>query len=126
MKLAVIGSRTFDDKELLYKILDANFHKIDLIVSGGARGADTLSQEWANERGVPYLIYPARWYSMDGVYDRGAGFRRNIKIVNACDKMLVFYDGASKGTRHSLDLAEQKGKPVKIISFIPKSKDPSQ
>jgi len=123
MKLAVIGSRTFEDRERLYEILDKNLHNIEMIVSGGANGADSLAQEWAQERGVPYLIFPARWYDLNGVYDKGAGFRRNRKIIDACDKVLAFHDGVSKGTLHSLGMAKEKNKPVKIILFVPVPKN---
>jgi len=44
IKLGVVGSRSFADKDLLFEILDRNRHRIELIVSGGARGADALAQ----------------------------------------------------------------------------------
>jgi len=47
MKLAVVGSRTFTDRNMLYEYLD-KAHKtnpIKNIISGGARGADTLARD---------------------------------------------------------------------------------
>jgi len=117
-RLAVIGSRTFADKNRLFKILDTNKHQIKLIVSGGANGADTLATYWARERGIPYLVFPALWHDPEtGLVDKGAGFRRNWDIIRQAEKVLAFWDGTSKGTANSLDIAKQLGKPVKIIKI---------
>ena len=35
--------------------------------------------------------------------------------INDCDKVLAFWDGKSRGTKQTLDYAERRGKPVKII-----------
>ena len=50
MKVAVIGSRGFDDYERLKKVLDTL--PITTIVSGGASGADSLSEKYADEKGI--------------------------------------------------------------------------
>jgi hypothetical protein len=119
-RVAVIGSRTFDDKERLYKILTKNKDKIKLIVSGGASGADTLATDWAKDYGIPYLVFPAMWHDPEtGGYDKGAGFRRNRYIIQYSDIVIAFYDGVSKGTANSLEIAKQLNKPIKIISFTP-------
>ena len=118
-KLAVVGSRTFQDKERLYKILDKNIEKIELIISGGASGADSLAHEWAKERGKPILIYYPQWRDLNGNYDKGAGFKRNWNIIKAADKILIFWDGSSKGTQHDIDICEKTQKPYKILKFVP-------
>lgn len=119
-KLAVVGSRTFDDKNRLYDILTKNRDRIKLIVSGGAEGADTLAVEWAKEFGMPYLVFPAMWRDpITKVFDRGAGFRRNRWIVEYSDTVMAFWDGISGGTANTLKIAEQLNRPVKIFKFTP-------
>lgn len=116
--VAVIGSRSFNDRKLLSDFLSSKREKIRLIVSGGAKGADTLATEWAQKNGVPYLVFPALWHDPEtGLLDKGAGYKRNWHIIENCDMVLAFYDGVSKGTQHSLDIAKQCGKPVKVINF---------
>lgn len=115
--IAVIGSRTFTDKKRLFDILDKNFEKIGVIVSGGAKGADELGRVYAQERGFPCLIYYPRWRSVTGGFDKGAGFKRNHLIIKNCDIVLAFWDGVSKGTQNSLDLARQLNKKIKIFTF---------
>lgn len=119
VKITIIGSRTFDDKERLFQILDKNFEKIEMIISGGAQGADLLGQLYAQERGLPCLIHYPRWHSIDGTYDKGAGLRRTRSVINGVDMVLVFWDGKSNGTKRSIDLAERLGKKVKIFKFNP-------
>ena len=120
LKVAVVGSRIFNDRKRLYDVLDKNHHRIDMVISGGAKGADSLGREYAESRGLPCLIYYPRWYSLDGEYDKAAGFKRNFLIIKACDVVLAFWDGKSKGTAHSLDLAKELDKKVKIFLFEPK------
>lgn len=118
IRLAVIGSRSFEDEGRLCKILDANIEIIEMIISGGAKGADNLTHEWCKKKGVPILIYYPKWYDETGTFHRGAGFKRNYYIVSAADRILCFWDGASKGTANSLEIAKQLNKPVKLIKFI--------
>lgn len=116
MKLAIIGSRNFADKELLFSTVDKIRDKVELIISGGAVGADSLAQEYAKERGLPILVVYPNWRP-DGKFDKGAGFRRNIEIVKLSSHVLAFWDKKSHGTEHSISVAEREGKPVKIIEF---------
>ena len=106
MKLAIVGSRNFDDYEFLKKII--NYHPCTQIISGGARGADTLAKRYAVEHGIPIKEFLPNW----DVHGNSAGFIRNKQIVEACDELVAFWDSISKGTKHSLDLAEESGKPV--------------
>lgn len=115
MKLAIIGSRGFNDYARLKFQLDQlqEKHKISLIISGGARGADTLAEQYADENKIQKLILPADWDK----HGRGAGFIRNKDIVDKCDKLFAFWDGESKGTRHSMDLAIQQKKQIFVEMY---------
>lgn len=111
IKLAIIGSRSFDDSELFEKTMEPYRDKISLVISGGARGADSLAEEWAEYYGIPTKIYLPDWDK----HGKGAGFKRNLEIIGACDAVIAFWDEASPGTAHSLRVAKDIGKPTKII-----------
>jgi predicted Rossmann fold nucleotide-binding protein DprA/Smf involved in DNA uptake len=111
IKLAIIGSRDFDDADLFERTLEPYRNKISLVISGGARGADSLAEEWAEVYGIPTKIFKADWSK-----GKGAGFARNIEIIGACDAVIAFWDGNSPGTAHSLRLAKDSKKPVKVIN----------
>ena len=110
MKLAIIGSRIFLDYELLKQEVD-KLSDIEMIISGGAKGADSLGVRYAKEKGIKYIEYLPEWNK----YGNSAGFIRNNDIINNCDCVLAFWVGSSKGTKHAIDLAEKLGKDIKII-----------
>ena len=126
-RLAVVGSRTFNDKGKLYDVLTKNYDRIKLIISGGAKGADSLAVEWAIDYGIPYLVFPALWRDpFTGVQNKGAGFKRNVLIVEQADVVMAFWDGKSAGTAHTIEMAKQRNKPVRIIKFDePTPKEPA-
>ena len=111
MKLAVVGSRGFDDYECLKRRLDqlqAQHGPISEIVSGGAKGADSLAERYAAENDIDTTIFHPDWDK----HGRGAGFVRNVEIVDYCDKLFAFWDGESRGTKHSIDLAIAQSKQI--------------
>lgn len=118
MKLAVIGGRDFVDYDHLKRVMQKIRTPIDLIVSGGAKGADSLAERYAQEFGIETKIFPADW----DTYGKRAGFMRNQDIVNTADSILAFWDGQSKGTRSSIELAEKQGKTIHIEGYTPAPK----
>ncbi len=81
-----------------------------IIVSGGARGIDSLAEIEAKNLKIKTIIFKPDWDR----YGKKAGFLRNILIINEADKVIAFWDGASKGTKHSIDLAIKQDKPLDI------------
>ena len=113
MKIAIIGSRGFDDYELLKRSLEPFRDQITLVISGGAKGADSLGEKWARENGIETKIFLPE-YSKFG---RGATFIRNEYIVKESESVFSFWDGSSKGTKHAMRIAEKMDKEVKIIRY---------
>ena len=113
MKLAIIGSRTFNDYKLLQEILEQHKSKITLVVSGAAKGADSLGEKWALENNIQTLIFPADW----GKYGKRAGYIRNEDIIKNCDYCIAFWDGESKGTKHSISLCKKYNKSCQIVKI---------
>jgi hypothetical protein len=117
ISLAVIGSRDFNDYKFLQdsilKFEEENGCDIIEIVSGGAPGADTLAEKFADENNLRKRIFPADWER----FGKQAGYLRNVDIVNHADHILAFWDQQSPGTKHSIDLAHAWKKPVTIMFF---------
>ena len=115
MKLAIVGSRTFNNYDLLLDFIQDNYdiEEITHIVSGGARGTDALSERFAEEFEKEKIIFPANWKK----YGKKAGFLRNIDIIKTCDECVCFWDGESHGTKHDIDLCTEMGKPYKVCYF---------
>lgn len=117
MIFGVIGSREFNDYGFLSKTLDCykEVCKITKIVSGGAKGADTLAKRYAKENDIDFEEFPAEWDK----YGKSAGPRRNEKIVKKSDIIIAFpVKGLeNKGTNNSISLAKQFDKDVVVCEY---------
>jgi len=109
--IGVVGSRDFEDYELMKKVLDEI--SPDVIVSGGARGADRLGARYAKERGLKLLEFIPNW----DLWGKRAGFMRNTQIVEASDMIVAFWDGKSNGTRDSINKAKKRNMLCKVVLF---------
>ena len=109
MKLAIIGSRNCPpiDIEAQLKYIP------DTIVSGGARGADSYARDFAQKHNLNLIEFLPEYDK----YGKGAPLIRNKLIVEACDCLMGFWDGKSRGTKFTLDYARQLGKPIKIVQI---------
>ena len=107
MNIAIIGSRN-----LTNIILDEYVpKKVEEIVSGGAVGVDFCAAEYAKRKNLPLTEFLPEYEH----YGRAAPIIRNKKIVDYADKILVFWDGNSKGTLSVIKYAEKTKKPFEII-----------
>ena len=125
LRIIIAGSRDFNDYELLKKsaieIITKKTMLPDLtrIISGGARGADTLGERFANEMGLEISRFIPDW---DGLGKR-AGYVRNAEMAkfavedDSYGVLIAFWDGKSRGTKHMIDLANKHGLEVHVVSF---------
>ena len=111
MRLAIVGSRTITDMNVLIDALQE--YDITEIVSGGARGVDTMAEDYAVANDIDTIIFPADWER----YGKRAGYLRNVQIVDYADEVLALWDGKSRGTKHTIDIAHRAGKPVTIVTI---------
>lgn len=114
MNVAVIGSRGFSN----YALLESELNKIHSaspitqIVSGGARGADRMGETWAKQNNIPTLIFLPDWDK----YGKSAGFIRNKDIIANAELVVAFWDGNSRGTKSSIDIANEQSKKTIIVN----------
>ena len=62
-KVLVCGGRDYADQAAVDRVLDSMHaaDRIGCIVSGGARGADLLGENWAKRKTVAVMRFPAPW-----------------------------------------------------------------
>ena len=106
MKVAIVGSRCISNIDISQYLSDC-----DEIVSGGAKGVDTLAEKYAIEQKIPYKVFLPQYE----LYGRGAPIVRNQEIVDYSDKVIAFWDGRSKGTLSVIKYAKKKGKICQVI-----------
>ena len=113
MRLAVVGSRDFPDKSLVWEFLKSLKGKELSLVTGDARGVDEWVSKGGENLGITVEAFKADW---DGPLGKAAGFKRNEELVAHCDKLVAFWDVASTGTAHSIRLALMAGKLGKVVT----------
>jgi dissimilatory sulfite reductase (desulfoviridin) alpha/beta subunit len=117
-KVVIAGSRGFSNYKLLKETCDKYLrekkktHNV-IVVSGHARGADTLGEKYASDEDLDLEIYPADWKK----YGKSAGFMRNEQMADIADAVIAFWNGESHGTKHMIDIAEEKGLNVKVVNY---------
>lgn len=113
MKLAVVGSRDFQDYAWLEHCLLRVFRveELEAVISGGARGADGLAARFAATHVIPLVVIAADWKR----YGRKAGPIRNTEIVARADAVAAFWDGKSPGTRDTITKARNAGLRVEVF-----------
>jgi len=114
MKVIIAGSRDFTDYLKLSQACDnlLKNQKTIEIVSGKARGADSLGEKYAKERGYKIIEFPPDWSK-----GKGAGYQRNVEMAQYADALIAFWDGKSKGTNHMINIAKNKGLKIRIIRY---------
>ena len=117
-KVVIAGSRGFSNYKLLKETCNNTLrekkktHNI-IIISGHAKGADTLGEKYANDEGFDLEIFPADWKK----FGKSAGFRRNEQMAEFADGLIAFWDGESHGTKHMIDIAEEKGLDKRVVNY---------
>jgi len=107
MRVAIIGSRSLYLKNLeRYLPL-----QVTEIVSGGAKGIDFCTREYAKEKGLLYTEFLPNYPK----YQRAAPLKRNEEIAEYADYVIAFWDGKSKGTKYTIDYCRKIGKGVSVI-----------
>jgi predicted Rossmann fold nucleotide-binding protein DprA/Smf involved in DNA uptake len=111
LRYAIIGSRHFAAPARVTEYVKS-LPKGSSVVTGSASGVDAAVTKAARELGVPVQVLPA---SFDELADPAKAHARNQRLVDACDVLVAFWDGASKGTRETVDRALDSGKEVHVF-----------
>lgn len=125
MKIAIVGSREFKDMKFAERRIFYIFTReqetssdTPILISGGAKGIDQLSEtvvDLINDKMCyTYKIEKEIFIPDWKIYGSQAGYLRNKQIVDKAEMLVAFWDGKSKGTQNSIDLAIKKGIPVDI------------
>ena len=109
VKLIVCGGRDWRDAGAVDCVLTVAHERrhIALLITGGAKGADSLAARWAHANFVPYLTMPANW---DAHGDAAGPIRNQAMLDQIVDGVIAFPGG--RGTAHMCKIAREAGVPV--------------
>ena len=123
MRVVISGSTENDIRLIEMSVAESGFD-VSLVISGGAKGIDTLAVEWAVENNIPVEVFEAAWDNLDHPdaiiktspwgqkYDAKAGLRRNELMAVHADALIAIWDGQSKGTKHMIKMARKRDLPI--------------
>ena len=123
--ILVAGSRDCTDYPMFCDQMDKLTAGMDLqnvtVISGGARGADTLAERWCRDKHVQNIVMPADW-KPNGVYDPHAGYVRNDKMHERLREFdnrtcICFWNGESRGTKQNFATSERLGENLIIFDY---------
>ena len=106
MKIAVVGSREINKIDI-----EKYITKEDEIVSGGAKGVDTIAANYAKTYGIKLTEF----FPQYKIYGKAAPIIRNKEIVDYADKVIVFWNGESKGALSVIKYAQKTGKQCEVV-----------
>lgn len=115
MKILVCGGRDYvgeSNKDYLFRFLDEVLKVYDItkVITGGAKGADSLAVEWATSRNIPVSIYQANWFR-DG---KAAGpIRNKVMLTEGQPDLVIAFPTGGPGTKNMIKQAEEAG--VKVV-----------
>lgn len=115
-RVIIAGGRLFDDYTYLKDSMDYLLQNVKdeiTVVCGKARGADTLGERYAEERGYAIHYFSADWDR----YGKSAGYIRNEEMAKNADALVAFWDGKSRGTKNMIKLAHQYGLRVRVKNY---------
>lgn len=111
--VVVTGGRHFANQLLVFRVLDA-LQPSRVSEGDCPSGADLFARQWRDMNGVAGESYAADWYPahLGGRLDRGAGPRRNGRMLRAENPNLVIAFRGNRGTRDCSEQARAMNIPV--------------
>jgi predicted Rossmann fold nucleotide-binding protein DprA/Smf involved in DNA uptake len=111
VRVAIVGSRRFSEPTRVTDYVNS-LPPGASIITGSASGVDAAATKAARAKGIAVQVIPA---SFDELADASRSAARNQRLVDACDVLVAFWDGSSKGTRATVDRALGSGKEIHVF-----------
>lgn len=128
--IAVIGSRKFNDYKYLHtrtvhimlglqaRLFDQGVKPDWHIISGGAKGADTLAKQFAEKSTYSFEVYLPDFKKLGTPYHVSDYLKRDIEIAEACHVLIGFLvkiPGENRGSMLTIEAALERQKEVHVF-----------
>jgi predicted Rossmann-fold nucleotide-binding protein len=105
------GSRTWTDAETIRRRLgQLRVDHGDIVITGGAPGADTIAGSVAYRLGLHVATMPALWH----VHGKTAGPWRNAAMFRLRPDLVIAFSHGTRGTQDTIERARVAGVPVEV------------
>lgn len=110
MRTIIAGSRNITNYDaVLNEVCESGF-QISEIISGGAKGVDSIAEQIALDHNIPIKVFPANWAK----YGKWAGHARNKEMAEYAEALIAVWDGFSPGTKNMINTAKSLGLQVHV------------
>lgn len=116
-KLIVSGLRTCERKEVVYAEISkyiAELGGVDEIITGGSKGVDQYSKEYALEHGIKHKEFVPDWQS----HINAASFIRDSEMAAYGTHLLVLSNGISKESVNLITEAKTGNLQIKSVGGV--------
>jgi hypothetical protein len=104
MKVIIAGDRYCTNYKILERAIKESNFSISEVISGGARGSDTLGECFARNNNIPYKVFHADW---DNIQQKQAVVKTRINPWNADALIALQPNGNTNGTQHMIKMAKK-------------------
>lgn len=113
MRVLICGGRDYENREEFFWQVShiINPNENHTIISGGARGADTLAIDYAETYNLNLEVFMADW----NLHGRAAGPIRNKQMLDEGKPDLVIAFPGGRGTGHMTEIARNAGVEVREV-----------
>ena len=107
-RVLVTGSRDWWNEDVIRQALI--LHEPDIVIQGGARGADSIAYKICKELEIVCVRVPAKWKTGGG--GKAEGVFRNGRMLGDWKPhiVLAFHDNLFKGSRGTFDMCSRSTK----------------
>jgi len=114
-RIIIAGGRNYTDYAHMEKVLDEHLDLTPqtVIVSGKAKGADKLGEEYAEKRSLKVQAFPAHW----DFFGKAAGHIRNQNMSWFSTHAMVFWDKVSRGSKNMIDTAYRDKLKLQVFNY---------
>jgi hypothetical protein len=109
MKVIIAGSRDILNRDVVENAIIESGFEITEVVSGGARGVDSIGEWWAREKKIPVKRFAPDWNK----HGKAAGPIRNQQMAEYADALIAVWNG-SRGTKDMITQAAHRNLRVYI------------
>ena len=115
IRLLVFGGRYFEDAPLVHDLLDRFASKIgkpDVVIHGGARGADRIGAIWAGQNRIDVQLFSADWRR----FKQRAGPERNARMLAEGRPTHAIGFPGGKGSEDMAKRVQHVGIPLFLVT----------
>ena len=117
MRIGITGSRSITDKDYIINCIESVVlrRRNMTFILGNAIGVDTIAKNYLKSRYNTIVLKPAHQYVYDIPYTPLLYKARDMEIVDNCDMLIAIWDGVSRGTKMTMDIAKTNNIKVKLF-----------